>query len=342
MSDDGLDNSLYRNTTTLFGRDANLSIEMSKTESPPQVASLGSLNIDHMVRVTSSELSKLKGEVDGFPSKGETKKFEPEEVPVFVRELGYDTSIGGKGANQAVASAKAGAEAVFFGCVGESDSDIPQTLNDRGVNTNHVREASVETGKAYVFVDVDGDNRIIVVEGANRRVDERYADSKFDRLVEADCILLQNEIPVNTTEYLLSRLEDSLEEVPLVILDPAPPEGIGPLLHHDVIDVITPNEHEYNEISGYLDGYSGRVVKTLGGEGASIVDDRSFSPPNVNPVDTTGAGDTFNGYLSFCLGQGMLMEESVKHAVIAASLSTEEEGTQPSMPTYDEVLEVLD
>lgn len=303
------------------------------------VVSLGSLNVDHTTRLRSSELEEVENEISEFPSAGETKKLERWRLPERLRELDYSITLGGKGANQSVASARAGSETAFLGMVGAEDGEEALSdLSDRGVVTEDIGTAEVETGKAYVFVDETGENRIVVVEGANGQVDEEYVDTNYETVRNAEYLMLQNEIPWKTTDHLLSRLDDDPDR-PKVVLDPAPPKRTAELLRHPCVDFTTPNEHELRVIQESLDDISATVIETLGGEGVVVVDDGEtrFPPPDVDPVDTTGAGDTFNGYLTSGLQSGRSLEDAVEYAVTAASLSTEEEGAQTSVPHAERV-----
>ena len=313
-----------------------------KNEKNADVVSLGSLNVDHTTRISSSELDEMEDEIPEFPSAGETNELERWRLPERLRGLDYTLSLGGKGANQSVASARAGSETAFLGKAGVDDGEEALSgLSDRDVETEAVDTVDTETGKAYVFVDERGENRIVVVEGANGRVDEEYVDSQYETVRNAEYLMLQNEISWKTTDYLLSRLDDDPER-PKVVFDPAPPEGTAELLRHPCVDLTTPNEHELGVIEESLDEISATVIQTLGSEGVVVADDGEmrFPPPDVDPVDTTGAGDTFNGYLTSGLQRGKSFEGAIEYAVTAASLSTETEGTQTSVP-YAETVERL-
>ena len=311
------------------------------TKVDAEVVSLGSLNVDHTARLGSSELDEIDDEIPEFPSTGETKKFDEWEPLERLHELSYETSLGGKGANQSVASARAGSVTAFLGMVGSDDGDEALSkLSDRGVVTEGVEKVDAETGKAYVFVDETGENRIVVVGGANGRLDEDYVESCYETVRDAEYLMLQNEIPTETTHYLLSRLDEDPDR-PTVVFDPAPPEGTAELLQHPSVDITTPNEHELEVIRESHEEVPATVIKTLGGEGAAVVGDGDFPAPDVETVDTTGAGDTFNGYLTSGLLRGMLTEKAVRYAVAAASLSTTSEGTQNSVPSSEEVEDFL-
>ena len=309
-----------------------------KDEKNADVVSLGSLNVDHTTRISSSELDEMEDEITEFPSAGETNELERWRLPERLRGLDYTLSLGGKGANQSVASARAGSETAFLGKAGVDDGEEALSdLSDRGVETEAVDIVDTETGKAYVFVDERGENRIVVVEGANGRVDEEYVNSQYETVRNAEYLMLQNETPGEITDYLLSRLDDEPER-PKVVFDPAPPEGTAELLGHPCVDLTTPNEHELGVIGESLNEISATVIKTLGDEGVVVDDGETrFRPPDVDPVDTTGAGDALNGYLTSGLQRGMCLEDAVEYAVTAASLSTETEGAQTSIPHAEEV-----
>lgn len=210
------------------------------------------------------------------------------------------------------------------------------------MDVSALEQVDVETGTAHVFVDETGENRIVVVSGANDGVDVAYADRHLAAIASADCLLLQNEIPVPTMGALLGALE-SRDDRPVVVLDPAPPEGIAPLLGYDCVDYATPNEHEYETLaaSGALDTFEGTVVQTRGGadllvEGTAGGFD--VTPPPADPVDTTGAGDAFDGCFGARLAAGDDLRSALSLAAAAGALATEAEGAQ-SAPDIDTVRE---
>ena len=301
------------------------------------VVSFGSVNVDFVAPVEDEELSELASRYVWFPEAGETVTID--DVPEEFEERSWDIHTGGKGANQAVAASRAGAETAFLGGVGEDGADygVFDTLSGAGVDTAGVATYDTPTGRAYVFVDGSGENRIVIVEGANGRIEAAYADRQYGTVAETACLLLQNEIPLESMDRLLGRLEGE-SDGPTVIFDPAPVEGASRLLSHGSIDLITPNEVEYEELAGSLGAYSGLVVRTLGEDGVVVEDGEGFriEPPTVDVVDTTGAGDVFNGYLAARLAAGDSLREAVSVATTAAALSTREEGAQSSIPTlYD-------
>jgi ribokinase len=308
-------------------------------ETMGRVVSLGSINVDHVRRVTDAEITAFTERYDWFPARGHTARVEA--LPDGFAPDADEVHHGGKGANQAVAAASAGAETTMLGKVGV-DHDrfgVLPALTDASVGVDRVGVADAPTGSAYVFVDPNGDNRIVVDPGANATVDDAYVRANADAVRDADCLLLQNEIPVGPVAGLLADLVDDPGR-PTVILDPAPSAGVDPLLGCEAVDYLTPNEHEYAALDAVLDDYGGVVVRKRGGD-AVIVDgpDGAFSvdPPAVDPVDTTGAGDVLNGFLAARLAAGASLRDAVETAVVAGSMSTRVAGARRGVPTLDEV-----
>jgi len=302
-----------------------------------RVVSLGSINVDHVVSVTDAELTSLAERYDWFPERGHTVRVDalPDDFPVDADEIRH----GGKGANQAVAAAHAGADATMLGKVGTDHDhyDVLPTLTADGVDADHVRTADTPTGSAYVFVEESGDNWIVVRWGANATVDDAYVAAVRTVVGDADCLLLQNEIPVDPVATLLAHLADDPDR-PTVVLDPAPPAGVDPLLACDAVDYLTPNEHEYAAID--LDDYGGVVVRKRGGDTLIVeAPDGRFTvdPPAVDPVDTTGAGDVLNGFLAARLAAGDSLREAVETAVVAGSMATRTAGARNGIPTLADV-----
>jgi len=304
-----------------------------------RVVSLGSINVDHVRRVTDAELASVAERYDWFPARGHTARVEtlPDDLAADADEIHH----GGKGANQAVAAATAGAATTMLGKVG-TDHDrfgVLAALADAGVGVDHVGVADAPTGSAYVFVEPSSDNRIVVRAGANAAVDDAFVRAHYDAVRDADCLLLQNEVPVEPVAGLLTDLADEPTR-PTVILDPAPPAGVEPLLACAAIDYLTPNEHEYAALGRALDEFDGAVVRKRGGDPVIVeAADGTFTvdPPSVDPVDTTGAGDVLNGFLAARLAAGASLRDAVETAVVAGSMSTRTAGARRGVPTLDEV-----
>jgi len=315
------------------------------------VVSLGSVNVDHAGRADGQAIERLAAGHSWFPAAGETVRVgsKPTEFERYLSE----TAIGGKGANQAVAAAKAGTDAAFLGAVGADASEfgVLETLRGHGVDVSRVRETDGPTGSAYILVDETGENRIAILTGANGAVTPDYAESHLDAVRAASALTLQNETPAETTERVLSALDrtDPVDR-PAVVFNPAPAAGAGGLLSHPSLSVVLVNETEYETLGGDLEGVETAVVRTRGGKEV-LVDDRrpgvtrapglprefAVTPPSVDPVDTTGAGDVFAGYVAATLADGEDLRTAVETATLAAALSTEGEGVQGATPTADEV-----
>lgn len=292
-----------------------------------KLAVVGSINTDMTV---TAERIPLKGET----LMGDSLSYIP----------------GGKGANQAVAMAKLGADVEMFGCVGDDDNGkrMLDNMNQVGVKTEHIKVVEgVPTGIAMITVG-DNDNTIIVVPGANGCVDKAYVDSIKEELFACDMVVLQHEIPLETVHYVVEICHE--QEIP-VVLNPAPAAEV-PMDIIDKVTYVTPNEHEAVLIFGkelsteeLLKKYPEKLVITQGSRGVSagLKDGTVLNVP-VRPakvVDTTGAGDTLNGAFCVKIAEGLDIKEALTYANTAASLSTEKFGAQSGMPTAKEVEEEL-
>jgi ribokinase len=306
------------------------------------VVSLGSVNVDHVGYLADETVAALDRRYDWFPEPGETVRVS--SVPEALRDRLAEVSLGGKGANQAVAAARAGADTAFLGAVGEDDDryGVRAGVRDHGVDVSAVARVDGPTGSAYIVVDEAAENRIAILSGANAAVDRDYVAPLTGTIRDADCLLLQNEIPTDGVLDLLDRLLDDPDR-PTVVLDPAPAAGAERLVRHAAVDVLVPNEREYDHLSAALSGVAGTLVVTRGRDPVTVGDGPvsrvSFevAPPAVDPVDTTGAGDVFAGYLAATLSAGGDLRTAVERGVTAASLSTEDEGVQPAVPGADRV-----
>jgi ribokinase len=293
----------------------------------PRIAVVGSANID------------LTTFTNQFPKPGET---------IFGQK--FDLGFGGKGANQAVAARLCGAEVFMVARVG-SDLFGPATIENfrkQGIDPTHVKQVEgLSSGVAPIFVEPNGQNRILVVKGANDALKPADVDAAAEILKSADCIVLQFEIPVATVYYTI---EFARKHGIRCILNPAPaqPVDLGALKD---LDYFVPNETEAETITGspvknvedakkcaenLVAGGIRRVIITLGANGSllSSRDGGEHVPPFVvNAIDSTGAGDAFIGSFAVFLGEGVPEKEAVRRANLYAGLSTTGVGTQKSF--YD-------
>ncbi|WP_010205142.1 ribokinase [Salinibacterium sp. PAMC 21357] len=284
---------------------------------------VGSANIDQVLRV------------ERIPSPGET-----------VLSHGLNTALGGKGQNQAVASARAGAETTFIGAVGaDSFGEMVRTgLSADSIGVSQLRTTQKPTGTALIAVDGTGENTIIVEPGANSDVLVlTSADSAA--ISAASALVMQLEIPLQTVVEA-ARVAHAVGT--RVILNAAPIQVLPQVLLEN-LDVLIVNEHEAaemakdNGLATELTGLGERlltlvptVIVTWGSKGASLhrvgTDEVLVPAHRVTAVDATGAGDTFCGAFAAGLVEGMLADDALRFAVAAASISVESHGAVPSIP----------
>ncbi|MFS0782634.1 ribokinase [Bacillus sp. 1P06AnD] len=260
----------------------------------------------------------------------------------------FSTVPGGKGANQAIAAARLGADVTMVGCVGADYYGEKIMLNfaSNRVSTEYVKPVTdVASGTAHIIL-AEGDNSIVVVKGANDSITPEYIDTCKSAIKEADIVLIQQEIPVETVEYV-SVLCNELG-IPL-LLNPAPARPISSQVI-EMASYITPNEHEAAELfpgmtlSEALRAYPNKLFITEGSKGVRYHDGKEevlVGGYKVEVVDTTGAGDTFNAAFAVAVAEGKEFKESVRFANRAASLSVTKFGAQGGMPTRQEVEEKL-
>lgn len=294
---------------------------------PAKIVVVGSFNMD------------LTAYMERMPRPGET-----------LHGHTFKTGPGGKGSNQAVAAARLGAEVTFIGRVGE-DVFAQAALDfwkGEGINTKYVvRDPEHATGVAPIWVDDKGENSIVVVLGSNLAMTKDDIDRAADVIAAADVVIVQLEINYDIVEYALRVAK---EKGVRTILDPAP---AGKLAAGVVAlaDYLTPNETELEVLSGKAGDYDAAAkslltregqtaVVTLGAQGAMWLNaEGQGTVPTfkVKVVDTTGAGDAFNGGFAVALGEGKSLEEAIRFGNAVAGLSVTKMGTAPSMPTRAEV-----
>ena len=260
----------------------------------------------------------------------------------------FKTVPGGKGANQAVAAARLGADVSMIGCVGEDHygKAILENFKSNGVSVKNVKPVTgLDSGTAHIIL-AEGDNSIVVVKGANDYITPDYVEKAKEKIKEADIVLIQQEIPEETVEYVAQLCQEL--KVPL-LLNPAPARPLKAEVIEQV-SYITPNEHEAEllfegkEKEEVLKQYPNKLFITEGKQGVRYFNgEKEVVVPSyqVETIDTTGAGDTFNAALAVALAEGMGFEKGIQFANRAASLSVTKFGAQGGMPTRKEVEESL-
>jgi ribokinase len=246
---------------------------------------------------------------------------------------------GGKGANQALAAARLGADVTMIGCVG-CDGAADQALallRKNGVDLSDVQFVpQLPTGVALIVVSSDGENQIVVAPGANTAVTPDRIKSMDGELFDAT--ICQLEVPIPTIEAIAAKVQGFFA----INLAPAQRVSRAVLERADLIIV---NETEAAFYGDELQGLPGLVVVTLGAQGAKMYHGENgtiaASPPKVTPVDTTGAGDTFVGALVVGLLEGQSQQQALSFACAAGAAATQKAGAQPSMPDRPTVLELM-
>lgn len=254
----------------------------------------------------------------------------------------FETTFGGKGANQAVAAARLGGQVQMFGCVGgdQFGQETKANLARNGVDVTAVKTiADTTTGSAHITV-FEGDNAIVYVPGANQEVTVDYLKSVEADLLACTYFVIQNEIPMPSIQYLID-LADAHDIK--VTYDPAPFIEIDKG-YLEKVDYLLPNETEAQEMFGdqdvdaLLGKYPAQLLITMGGEGIRYHDgEAAVHVPAIKGevVDTTGAGDTFSGAFTVALSKGNSLADAIQFASIAGSLSVQKFGAQGGMPTLD-------
>ncbi len=299
-----------------------------------RVLVVGSLNMDLVIRT------------ERVPKEGET----------LIGET-FERFPGGKGANQAVAAARLGAHVSMIGAVGADPfgDELVAGMRQDGIDVGGVlRLAQTPTGVACILLERSGQNRIIVVAGANYALDPEWITHSRSAFEQADVVLIQLEVPMTVVERAIELASSA--DVP-VILNPAPAQSLSPEVLHQV-SVLTPNEVEASQLTGRtvlgLDDAKeaarellamgvGSVVVTLGEQGAVVADGveedemTCITAHSVQVVDTVGAGDAFSGAMAARLAGGDSLVTAAHYASAVAALAVTRKGAQPSMPRVTEV-----
>ena len=252
---------------------------------------------------------------------------------------------GGKGANQAVAAARLGAKVHMIGAVGTDTfgTELLRHLKKEKVFVDDVKPVThAGTGVAMIVIS-DGDNRIIVVPGANYSLRPEDIEQCERVIANSDVCLLQLEIPLPVVERAVSIAKKHHVRV---ILNPAPAQPL-PISLLDQVDFLTPNEHERDIVLAgeSIEKWAHKLIVTEGARGVSLAQNGEWTliPSfHVPVIDTTGAGDTFNGALAVALSKGMEVEAAGRVANAAAALSVTKLGAQTGMPTETEVFTFLE
>jgi len=299
------------------------------------IAVIGSTNVDFLIKS------------DKLPDFGET-----------VTGGNFLQNFGGKGANQAVGAARACGQVTFVTCLGEDlyAEELLRSFRKDGIDTRFVfKDPSAATGSALIMLDKDGNNYLSVASGANYKLSPRHIDQALDAIEGADMIVLQMEIPFETTAYVFEQARKLGKKV-LFNLAPARPFDVSVLRHTHAFVV---NEVEASMVTGLKVETDEEIVAaaekllahgpslaiiTLGARGSYIAsaEYRQFIPAfRVKAADTTAAGDVYCGSLAVALTEGKSLPEAVRFASAASALSVTRLGAQPSAPVRKEIEEFL-
>ena len=296
---------------------------------------LGSINADHILNLES------------FPTPGET-----------VTGQHYQVAFGGKGANQAVAAGRSGADIAFIACTGDDDigERVRRQLERDRIDVAPVRAVNAQsTGVALIFVNAEGENVIGIHAGANAALSVGQVAAEEARIAGAQALLMQLESPL---ESVLAAAKIAHQHQTTVVLNPAPARDLPDELL-SLIDIITPNETEAEKLTGIRvendddaakaarvlhEKGIGIVMITLGSRGVWVSHDgqgRRVPGFKVQAVDTIAAGDTFNGAFVTALLEGTALDEAIRFAHAAAAIAVTRKGAQPSVPWREEIDEFL-
>ena len=288
-----------------------------------KVLCIGSMNLDFVYSV------------DHIVQPGETEA-----------SYSLDVFLGGKGMNQSVALAKAGADTYHAGLIGDDGKVFLDACKEHNVNGKHIKTIDVKTGNAIIQRDKNAQNCILLFGGANQMLTEEYVDGVLNDFEAGDILLLQNE--VNMLPYIVDK---AYEKGMQIALNPSPFNEKLDDVDMSKISIFLLNEVEGEQVTGLkdpdeiiaklLDMYpNAKIVLTLGKDGAVYADkdQKHFQPIfKVQAVDTTAAGDTFSGYFLAGISEGMEVPKALKMAAKASSIAVTRPGAVPSIPLRAEV-----
>jgi ribokinase len=290
-----------------------------------------------VIAVVGSAMMDLTAYADVLPEPGQT----------LAGQL-FTTGFGGKGANQAVMAAHCGANVHFIGKLGDDvfGAAIASNFVNVGINSENVESGATPTGVAHIWVDGAGENRIIIIPGANHEIDVSKAINAINSIENLSIVIGQCEIKQEVT---LAAFKAAKARGCITILNPAPYQALSTELL-ELTDWIIPNETEFRELHGNLPS-NDEILKsfrpgkstivTLGSEGAVYISPTAelhrVSAPKVTAVDTTGAGDAFVGSFAYALASGKAPIDAMKFGVSIASLSVTQKGAQSSYPDQTEI-----
>ena len=282
-----------------------------------KILNIGSLNLDYVYAVPH------------FVEAGET-----------LLASRRDVFAGGKGLNQTVAAARAGAKVFHGGAVGADGGMLLDLLKDAGADVSAVARADVPTGHAIIQVSPQGENAIIILGGANRAVGPETVEAALAKVDAGDILLLQNEI--NGLGDIIRRAS---EKGLRILFNPAPMEASVKELPLELLDTLIVNEGEGKALAGDMDALRAaypkqKILLTRGSRGATLWtgSELLFQPAfRVKAVDTTAAGDCFLGYYAAALSEGLPYAQALRLAAAASALAVQKQGAAPSIPMRSEV-----
>ena len=292
-----------------------------------KIYNFGSLNVDRVYGV------------EDFVRAGET---------ILAKSLSFFP--GGKGLNQTIALARAGANVYHVGCIGRDGSILKETLVENQVPLTYVKELDADGGHTALQVSESGQNAIIVYSGTNHMLTEEFIDEVMQTIEPGDYVLMQNEI--NLVPYIIRKAKEAGAQV---VLNPSPITKELTTYSLELVDLFIVNEIEGEALTGekepqkiltaFREKYPhAKIVLTLGSEGSCYQDETMFAAQAIyknTVVDTTGAGDTYCGYLLTCLMEGVPVKEALNMATAASSIAVSRQGAAPSIPKREEVEEFL-